>query len=128
MACPHELTPVQEIKWCKAVLYHAVIRSAGRYRRWEKEHVFLNSENAAGEEGMDLIPSVVAAQAFDTAELKLVVDTLTFHQRRLLSALYGMGLTQREVAQRWHVSQALVSKWHRDTLAVLKEVLEDGVY
>ncbi len=81
MAYSPELTPVQEVKWCKAVLYHAVIRSAGRYRRWEKEQVFLNAENADGEEGMDLIPSVVAAQAFDTAELNLVVGTLTFRQR-----------------------------------------------
>lgn len=114
------LTPIQEVAWCRTVLRRAVIRTATKYRRWDATEEFANISTIISDENVvDLISDPQEVSAFDNVDLHLVIDSLPAKCRQVIRAIYDYGLTQRQAAERFGVSQSLISRWHQLALREL---------
>jgi DNA-directed RNA polymerase specialized sigma subunit len=72
----------------------------------------MESEGVRGDELSD----PTSMDGFTQVEMDLLIDLLSPKHRVIIHMLYVERFSQRQVAQQLGVSQALVSRWHRQAL------------
>lgn len=117
-----ELTSPQQVRWCKTALYRSVIHTERRYREW------MGHENAPLDDTQLNVmdhpqrPWLCSTEHFD---LEAAIGHLSLRERALIKGLWQEGMTQREIARHWGVSQPLVNRWHRRAISKLRQLLTD---
>ncbi len=121
------LSTGQYVFWCKTVIHHAATKAIqNKKKHRSRELLLLNRPSTDSESELgDSIADASNTSDFQSAECRLLIDSLPQNQADVMILLYLFGFTQQEAAKHLHTSQQQVSRIHKLALSTLRKQLEE---
>ena len=114
--------------WFRTVSRHAAATFWRQKRRLEAhESLVLNENDDTGQERLDALVAPAAQDAFEAAEVRVWLSSLPERERQVLTGLFVMNMTERELATQMGCDQSTVSRAKLRGLSMLREqMVNDG--
>lgn len=114
--------PIKLRAWLGTVSRHAAATYWRQKRRMEMhESLVLNENDNTGQERLDALVAPEAHNAFEIAEVRDWLSLLPERERRVLTGLFVLNMTEREVAMQMECNQSTVSRTKRKGISMLRE-------